>query len=165
MRRTMRVVSAWPWLLGAVVVGGCGNPSTVERGPSQVHVSIVDRLASRHQEDVTILSTEVQDQRKELVADLRRFALGAFPDGYWVNCGPDSAYREIVISNEQEELRLRSWHPLYEADATLVAASYGLTPLNGVDRKAFLAEDDPAYVAKREAFDHIERQLLRAFLP
>ena len=83
-----------------------------------------------------------------------------FSELRWTNYGPDSCYREIEIVRGDEHVRLRSWHSVFEENPVLVVGSHGVTALNGRSRAEYLAQDDPAYVAKRNAFDEIERLLM-----
>jgi hypothetical protein len=82
-----------------------------------------------------------------------------FGEASWNNFGPDSSVREIAFVSQGRLARLRSWHPVAEKNASIVAASYGLTALEDQDRESFLKDDDPAYVAKRQAFDEIANRL------
>jgi metallo-beta-lactamase class B len=91
--------------------------------------------------------------------ELYDFAVARFGEASWNNFGPDSSVREIAFVSKGRLARLRSWHPVAEKNASIVAASYGLTALEDQDRESFLKDDDPAYVAKRQAFDEIANRL------
>jgi hypothetical protein len=101
----------------------------------------------------------LKDDSSALLAELYDLAARLFPGGSWNNFGPDSSYREIVYFSRGRKVVLRSWHPLAEQDPRVVAASYGLTSLDGRDREAFLRGDDQGYVEKRRAYDRIEERL------
>lgn len=80
----------------------------------------------------------------------------------WNNFGPDSSYRQIRLTHEGNVLTLRSWHPIYERNEGTVVTSHGVTLLNGRSRADVLKKDDPAYLARRVAFDAlVERCLAR----
>lgn len=73
----------------------------------------------------------------------------------WDSFGPDSMYRQIRLEHGGKVLMLRSWHPIYERDKSVVVTSQGVTPLAGRSRAEVLQTDDRAYVARRAAFDAI----------
>lgn len=125
-------------------------------------VMIVD-VASRGGEDTVLLSVTPAASDDEFLVELCEFALGTFPDGNWVNFGPDSQYREIAFVCDDTTMRLRSWHPIYESNPTVVATSRGLTPVGDRERDEILRSDDPAYIRQRNAFDEIEARLLSRF--
>jgi hypothetical protein len=133
-----------------------------------VYVSVVDvagrpSVSGDQALDTTLLHAEVPAATPPEYDALCELAAAHFPEGQWGNLGPDSRYREITLPCGETIYVLRSWHPIFEDDPSLVAASYGITPLDGQTRQEFLAADDPAYVAKRQAFDAIEQGLYRLF--
>ena len=122
------------------------------------YVEIIDVATPDHREN-RILRVEPADDDALFLQELYDFAIRYFPDGWWGNSGPDAQYREIVFFSRARRIVLRSWHPIVEQDSRLVAGSQGVTPLGGMTRQQFLARDDPAYVAQRDAFDAIEARL------
>jgi hypothetical protein len=117
-------------------------------------------LGEEDEEDTVQLHANLVSRDDEAVRDLHSLALEYFPSGEWVNFGPCSSFREIRIVFDGQEIVLRSWHSIYETDPNVVAASNGLTSLEGRTRGQFLASDDPAYLKKRNAFDLIESTLI-----
>lgn len=91
---------------------------------------------------------------------LRDAAVEVFPTGEWVNFGPNSSFRSIRLRCRNGVIDLASWHPLAEERPGVVAASYGLTSLNGRSRNEFLSDDEPSYIRRRKAFDALQEQLL-----
>ena len=110
-------------------------------------------------EPVVQLRAALRPEDAAFLDELYDLAVSRFGEASWNNFGPDAAVRELAFVSKGRMARLRSWHPLAEKNSSFVAASYGLTPLEGQDRAAFLAADDPAYVAQRRAFDEIAEKL------
>jgi len=73
----------------------------------------------------------------------------------WNNFGPDSSYRQIRLTHEGKVLTLKSWHPIYERNESVVVTSHGVMSSNGRSRADVLKDDDPDYVARRSAFDSL----------
>jgi hypothetical protein len=90
----------------------------------------------------------------------RDLALRQFPDGSWINFGPDASYRTIRLFCQNGTIELSSWHPIAEMHPNVVAASYGLTSLDGQSREEFLDRDKGEYLVKRDAFDAIQHSLM-----
>jgi len=126
--------------------------------PEAPYVEIIDVFSMSRGED-RILRVEPLDDETALLQELNDLAFQHFPNGTWVNFGPDSAYRQIVFFSSGRKIELRSWHPIYEQEPDVVAGSEGVTSLVGETREEFLAQDDPKYVAQRRAFDEIEARL------
>ena len=108
---------------------------------------------------VVQLRAALRPEDAAFLDELYDLAVARFGEANWNNFGPDASVREIAFVSKGRMARLRSWHPLAEKDARIVAASYGLTALEGQEREAFLAADDAAYVAQRRAFDEIAERL------
>ena len=136
---------------------GCDTTTPPEL-PEAPYVEIID-VSSRLLSEDRILRVEPLDDEAALLQELYDLALEHFPNGSWVNFGPDSAYRTIVFFSRGRKIQLSSWHPIYEQDPRVIASSEGLTSLVGKTREEFLAQDDPEYVAQRRAFDDIEARL------
>ena len=137
------------------------DTTTPPEQPEVPYVEIID-VSSRLSED-RILRVEQLDDEAVLLQELYDLALEHFPNGSWVNFGPDSAYRKIVFFSRGRKIQLSSWHPIYEQDPNVIASSKGLTSLVGKTREEFLAQDDPEYVAQRRAFDDIEARLRQRY--
>ncbi len=140
---------------------GCDS-TTPPALPEAPYVEIID-VSSRSRGEDRILRVEPLDDETALLQELNDLAFQHFPNGTWVNFGPDSAYRQIVFFSRGRKIELMSWHPLYEQAPDVVAGSGGLIPLEGETREAFLAHDDPAYVAQRRVFDEIEARLRQRY--
>ena len=128
---------------------------------SSGHVAITDMSSGRRGESV-VLHVDVDDG-SPFLSQLHDLAIERFPDGSWINYGPDSSYREIVFSSRGRKVVLQSWHPIMETNPGLVAASFGVIALEGQTREEFLRKDDQQYVKKRQAFDEIEARLRKQF--
>jgi hypothetical protein len=137
--------------------------SALEIASDVPRVEIVDRDARNGigavSLDIVQLRVPLRDEDAEFLDELYDLAVSRFGGPAWASYGPDSDYREITFSSRGRVVRLASWHPTAERSANTVAASYGVTSLGGQDREAFLADDDPAYVAQRKAFDEIAARL------
>lgn len=157
------------------LVGGCRGTSDAAETPGAVEqvaiITIADvsgRKVIWHDEavkyrDARLLDVRLTPQQARQLEDLCATARKHFPSGEWNNFGPDSGYREIVISCPAGAFELRSWHPVIERNPFLVAASYGVSTLGGKTREQLLSEDDPDYIARRNAFDALERELIARF--
>lgn len=69
-----------------------------------------------------------------------------FPKEQRSHFGPDSQFTTILVRRGGKELKLASWHELYEANGKLIAAAHGLTGLD--DRKLIpaLAKEPAEYL-------------------
>lgn len=155
-------------LIGAIILAtsltACSEATrSLLNARPYVAVVDVDGGSRSQQADTVILKVDLTAELEDQLNAVCAIAKAHFPEGHWVNYGPDSSYREITISCDQGEYILRSWHPLFEMKPNLVAASYGVTTLNGRTREEVLRQDDARYVAQRRAFDEIERELRRRF--
>ena len=128
-------------------------------------VEIIDGGGMTTAPGVAVLKTNVKASDQAAANEIRDAALVAFPSGSWQNLGPDAAYRSIRIICAKKEIRLDSWHPLFETNPRLVVGSRGVTSLDDQSRAEYLRSDDPSYVAARNAFDDIDRRLIKRFSP
>jgi hypothetical protein len=128
-------------------------------------VEIIDGGGMTTAPNVAVLKTDVQASDQTAANEIRDAALAAFPSGSWQNVGPDAAYRSIRIVCKNDEIRLKSWHPLFETNPRLVVGSRGVTSLDDQSRAEYLRSDDPSYVAARNAFDDIDGRLMKRFSP
>lgn len=165
----MTLTNAWQinmqsWmllLLLSITAGlglGCDKATTALRSNESQYVLIAN-VSSRPVGDEIILRNELPEDSSVFLEELYDLAIRHFPDGTWINYGPDSSYREIVFFSRGRKVELRSWHPLAEQDSRLVASSSGLTSLDGMSREEFLAQDDETYLAQRRTFEEIEKRL------
>jgi hypothetical protein len=149
-------------------IAGCSRTpeSAAQRPPAiggVVRCEVLDEDDGRYSngEDKLLTSVNATSGNVAALNDLRDKIIAEFPDGTWVNFGPDSNYRTIRIVCRQGTITLSSWHPTFEdgSDSKVVASSSGITSLNGQDREEFLSKDDPTYVRRRRLFDAIQKQL------
>lgn len=63
--------------------------------------------------------------------------------------GPDSRFTTILVRAGGKELKMNSWHELYEANGKVVAADHGLTGLDGRKLLQVLAEQPADYLHYR----------------
>jgi hypothetical protein len=128
-------------------------------------VEIIDGGGMTTAAGVAVLKTNVKASDQTAANEIRDAALAAFPSGSWQNLGPDAAYRSIRIICAKKEIRLDSWHPLFETNPRLVVGSRGVTSLDDQSRAEYLWSDDASYVAARNAFDDVDRRLMKRFSP
>jgi hypothetical protein len=126
-------------------------------------VEIIDGGGRKTNPDVALLNANVTSSDQTAANAIRDAALAAFPSGSWQNFGPDASYRSIRITCRKKEIRLDSWHPLFETDPQVVVGSHGVTSLGAKTRAEYLRSDDQRYVAKRNAFDGINQRLMERF--
>ena len=65
------------------------------------------------------------------------------------NWGPDSSFTKIVIRGKDHQLEMESWHELFESGGKTIAASHGLTGLNGKKLLPALAQEPAEYLHYR----------------
>ncbi len=77
--------------------------------------------------------------------------IGAFevPRLKQANFGPDSQFTTLLIRSGGKELKMNSWHELYESSGKVVAADHGLTGLDGKKLLPVLAEQPADYLHYR----------------
>ena len=63
--------------------------------------------------------------------------------------GPDSKFTTILVRTAGKELIMASWHELYEANGSVIAAAHGLTGLGGKKLFPALAEQPADYLHYR----------------
>jgi hypothetical protein len=110
-------------------------------------------------------TSEVDPQR--LTAVLNKLdGAGVFRDPALNKChyGPDSSYTVVAVVDGSRALRMGSWHELFESNPNLVAASYGVTSLDGQDREAVLRSEPKSYRHFRSMWKYV-RDELAAILP
>ena len=78
--------------------------------------------------------------------------------------GPDAQTTVIYARTKRGELKMQSWHELYELDGKVVATDAGLTPLVGHSRPDILRGATLEYLYYRVAWADI-RHLASALMP
>jgi hypothetical protein len=89
---------------------------------------------------------------KDVSATLKRLvSIGAFdvPRLGQANFGPDSQFTTILVQTDGKELKMDSWHELYESNGKVIAADHGLTGLGGKKLLQTLAEQPADYLHYR----------------
>ena len=69
-----------------------------------------------------------------------------------VNFGPDSKFTAILFRCGGRELKMASWHEVYEANGKSIARSSGVTALNGQKLLPALADESVEYLHYRMAW-------------
>lgn len=78
--------------------------------------------------------------------------------------GPDAKSTVLYARTKRDELKMQSWHELYESDGKVVATDAGLVPLASRSRSDILRSATPEYLYYRLAWSDI-RRLASALLP
>ena len=115
------------------------------------------KVIERHSDGGLINTGSVEandDTTRVAILKLWKEAKEAFPKDQRNLYAPNAAYVEITITNGEEAIVLRSWHPLYE-NGKLVVTSNGLAYLNGRKREDVLKADKEWYQEARKVFDQI----------
>ena len=71
------------------------------------------------------------------------------------NFGPDSKFTTILVRTEGKELKMDSWHELYESGGKVVAGEHGLTGLEGKKLLPVLAEQPTDYLHYRMTWSEL----------
>ena len=69
-----------------------------------------------------------------------------------IHFGPDSEFTTILIRDGDQVLKMQSWHEVYESGGKTIAASHGVTSLNGSKLLAALSNEPSKYLAYRIAW-------------
>ncbi len=101
---------------------------------------------------------------KAFIEDLERKAVFGDEALGRPNFGPDSSFTTIQIDAGHRRLKMQSWHELYERGGKVVAASYGLTPLEGKTIESFLKTEPESYQKYRRIWSAI-RTAITSFIP
>jgi hypothetical protein len=80
------------------------------------------------------------------------------------NFGPDANYTTILVRHDGRELKLESWHELFERDGKLAASSRGVEALNGRRVGDVLQADTTEYQRFRQVWDELRRDA-RSLVP
>lgn len=78
--------------------------------------------------------------------------------------GPDAKTTVLYARTKRDELKMQSWHELYESDGKVVATDAGLVPLAGHSRSDILRSAAPEYLYYRLAWSDI-RRIASALVP
>lgn len=65
------------------------------------------------------------------------------------NFGPDSQFTTILLKSGKHQLKMQSWHELFEENGKVVATKSGIVPLNGRRRLDVLQMQPPEYLYYR----------------
>jgi hypothetical protein len=75
-----------------------------------------------------------------------------------IHFGPDSHFTTILVKCGNKQLKMQSWHELYEAQGKVVATKRGLTGLEGRSRLAVLAKEPADYLYYRLAWSELRER-------
>jgi hypothetical protein len=78
--------------------------------------------------------------------------------------GPDAQFTTILVKSGKKQLKMQSWHELYEAGGKVVATEGGLVPLEGRSRLAVLRKESAEYLHFRLAWSEL-RASTSALIP
>src|SRR4029079_15729259 len=89
------------------------------------------------------------------LADLQHY--GYFKDKSLVRprCGPDANTTVILARSGDIELKMQSWHELYESGGKVLATDQGLGALGDHDRGELLRKAGPDYLFYRLAWNEL----------
>ncbi|MDA7979671.1 MAG: hypothetical protein MPJ50_12965 [Pirellulales bacterium] len=74
--------------------------------------------------------------------------------------GPDARLTTILVKSGKHQLKMQSWHELYEFNGRFVATDAGLQALNGRSRLDALAGASAAYLHYRMAWAELKSLVL-----
>ena len=101
---------------------------------------------------------------KKIAALLSRFE----DDGLFANkklnephFGPDSSFVTVLVKSGRGQVKMESWHELYEAGGKVVGTKGGLVPLAGRNRLAALAKEPTEYLHYRLAWSELRESASR----
>jgi hypothetical protein len=119
-------------------------------------IKIVEHSSRGDSKDIVSISAKDASTRAEILKN-REEAKKAFPKDRRNLFGPSSGFVEITVTNGEEEIVVRSWHPLYEENTKVVVTSHGVESLEGRNRDEVLKADKKWYREARRVFDSIVR--------
>ncbi len=117
-------------------------------------IKVVEHSSRGESKDIGTVSAKDDATRIEILKFWQE-AKKVFPKDRQNLYGPDSGYIEITITNGEEEIVVRSWHPLYEKNLKVVVTSHGVESLEGRNREEVLKADKEWYREARRVFDGI----------
>jgi hypothetical protein len=119
-------------------------------------IKIVEHVSLGDSKDIASISSKDASTRAQIIKYWEE-AKKAFPKDRRNMYGPSSGYVEITLTNGEEEIVVRSWHPLYEDNTKVVVTSNGVESLEGRNRDGVLKADKKWYREARRVFDSIVR--------
>ncbi|GAA5481414.1 TolC family protein [Haloferula sargassicola] len=117
-------------------------------------ISIVEKSSRGESKDIASIRADGDVERSEIRA-LYQEAKRAFPENRRDLFGPDAGFVSIELTDGNETMRIRSWHPLFSDKQDLVVTSHGVESLNGREREDVLKKDEAWYREARRVFDKI----------
>jgi hypothetical protein len=117
-------------------------------------ISIVEYSTSAGSKNIATIRADDVATRDEIL-NLWEDAKKAFPKDRRNLFGPDAGFVAITITNGEEKIIMRSWHPLYEKNSNTVVTSNGVESLQGRNREEVLRTDKTWYRNARMVFDKI----------
>jgi len=131
-------------LIAAMPVSWADTPS----------IKVVEHSSRGESKDIGSVSAKNEATRVQILRFWQE-AKKAFPKDGRNLYGPDSGYVEITITNGEEKIVVRSWHPLYDKNRKVVVTSLGVESLEGRNREEVLKADKEWYREARRVFDGI----------
>ena len=119
-------------------------------------IKVIEHSSRGESKDIGSVSANNEVTRAEIL-NLWKEAKEAFPKDRRNFFGPDSGYVEIMVTNGDEVIIVRSWHPLYETNQKVVVTSHGVESLDGRSKEDVLKADKEWYREARRVFDGIVR--------
>ena len=119
-------------------------------------IKVTEHSSRGESKDIVSVSANNEVTRAEIL-NLWKEAKEVFPRDRRNLFGPDSSYVEIMVTNGDEEIIVRSWHPLYEKNQKVVVTSHGVESLDGRLKEDVLKADKKWYREARRVFDGIVR--------
>ena len=117
-------------------------------------ISIVERSSRGESKNVASIRADDESTRGEIIK-LWDAAQKSFPKERRNLFGPDSGFVAITLTNGEEEIVVRSWHPLFEGNPKVIVTSRGVESLEDRNREDVLKADKAWYREARMLFDKI----------
>jgi hypothetical protein len=90
-----------------------------------------------------------------LLSRLERDGFFADPKLSRSHFGPDAQFTTILVKSGKKQLKMQSWHELFEAGGKVVATKAGLVALEGRSRLAVLRKEPADYLHFRLAWSEL----------
>jgi hypothetical protein len=117
-------------------------------------ISVVEQSPQGETKIVASLRAEDAATHRDILQRWEN-AKKAFPKNRRHLYGPDSGFVALTITNGQEKIVVRSWHPLFEANPHVVVTSRGVETLGARNREEVLESDEAWYREARRVFDEL----------